>query len=114
MSAAPSDAIRAEEGVLPFSFRAVPSMLAEWGGARRLGAILADHLVDAVHFGQRLGGTDHDGGQLGDIHGRPAAEAHHQVATRRPRCVDAGHQDGFRRVGNDGIEHRDVEAGLIQ
>jgi len=42
MSAAPSDAIRAEEGVLPFSFRAVPSMLAEWGGARRLGAILAD------------------------------------------------------------------------
>ncbi|WP_082646946.1 iron-containing alcohol dehydrogenase [Aureimonas altamirensis] len=42
MSAAPSDTIRAEEGVLPFSFRAVPSMLAEWGGARRLGAILAD------------------------------------------------------------------------
>lgn len=42
MSAAASDAIRAEEGISPFSFRAVPAMLAEWGGARRLGTILAD------------------------------------------------------------------------
>ena len=42
MSAAPSDAIRVEEGLLPFSFRAVPAMLVEWGGARRLGPILAE------------------------------------------------------------------------
>ncbi|WP_052195086.1 iron-containing alcohol dehydrogenase [Aureimonas altamirensis] len=42
MSAAPSDAVRVEEGLLPFSFRAVPAMLVEWGGARRLGPILAE------------------------------------------------------------------------
>lgn len=42
MSAVPSDAVRTEEGVSPFSFRTVPAMLAEWGGARRLGGMLAD------------------------------------------------------------------------
>ncbi len=72
------------------------------------------HLADTIQFGKFLFGDKQHCCELGDIHGRPAAQTEHDVATSGLCLLDAGKQHGFRRIGHHVIENADTETSFLQ